>query len=137
MILRNSFRMGMITIGFGLVLLLGASARAQEIENTNWNDGPGAVPFAPPAPRQTANDFNSVAMNSDTEPAAVTIRNPVVTQAAVVYPLGPIEQWAMTFLLVCTALVALYALAASRRSKRHIGVSAGAIGGRDLRQTSV
>jgi hypothetical protein len=128
--LRNIFRAGTIVIGFGAVLLLGASARAQEIENTNWDDGPGAVPFAQLAPGQAGDDFNSVAMNSDAIVAAVTIIKPVVTRAAVLSQLSPVEEWAMAFLVVCTALVAPYALAESRRRSRHIDVRAGQIGGR-------
>jgi hypothetical protein len=128
--LRNIFRMGTIVIGFGVVLLLGASARAQEIENTNWDDGPGAVSFAQLAPDQAAGDFNSNAMNSDSGTAAVAITNPVVTQAAVFSQLSPVAEWAMAFLFACTALVTLYALAATRRRNRHIGVPSGQIRGR-------
>lgn len=129
--LQNIIRMETIVIGFGVVLLLGASARAQEIENTNWDDGPGAVSFAQLAPGRAAGDFNSKAMNSDSETAAVAITNPVVMQAAVLSQLSPVAEWAMAFLLACTALVTLYALAATRRRNRHIGVLSGQIRGRD------
>jgi len=122
--LRHIFRMGTIVIGFGVVSLLGASAHAQEIENTNWDDGPGAVSFAQPAPGRAANDFNAMAINSGAGTAVVTITNPVVTQTAILSQLSPVEEWAMAFLLVCIALVALYALAAMRRRYRHIDVPA-------------
>jgi hypothetical protein len=128
--LRNIFRMRTIVIAFGAVLLLGASARAQEIENTNWDDGPGAAPFAQPAPNRAADDFNSRAMNSHAVTAAVTTTNPVVTQAAVLSQLSPAE-WPMAISLICTALVALCALAETRRRNRHIDVRTGQIGGRD------
>jgi len=128
--LRNTFRMGTIVIGFGAVLLLGASARAQEIENTNWDDGPGAVSFAQLAPGRAADDFNSKAMNSDSGMAAAAITTPVVTQAAVFSQLSPVAERAMAFLFACAALVTLYALAATRRRNRHIGVPSGQIRGR-------
>ena len=128
--LRNIFRIEKIAIGCGLVLLLAASARAQEIENTNWDDGPGAVSFAQPAPARTAGDFNVTAMNSDAGAAAATITNPVVTQAAILSQSTPVEESAIVLLLACTALVAMYALAATRRRKRHIGVPPAQMGGR-------
>jgi len=126
---RNIFRMGTMLIGFAVVLLLGASARAQEIENTNWDDGPGAVPFAQLAPNRAVGDFNVMAKNSDAGAVAGTIASPVVTPAAVLSQSSPVEERAIVFLLVCTALVALYA--ATKRRKRHIGVPAGQIGGRE------
>ena len=123
------FRMGAIVIGFSAVLLLGASTRAQEIENTTWDDGPGAVPFAQPAPSPAADDFNSRTMNSQAV-AAVTTTNPVVTQATVLSQLSPAE-WPMAISLICTALVALCALAETRRRNPHMDVRTGHIGGRD------
>jgi hypothetical protein len=120
--LRNIFRMEKILVGFGATLLLGASVRAQEIENTNWDDGPGAVSFVQPAPGRPAGDFNVVAVNSHAGTAAVTMTNPVVTQAAVLSQSGPVDKRAIVLLLVCTALVALYALATTRRRRRPIGV---------------
>lgn len=127
---RNIFRMGTLLIGFGLMLLLGASARAQEIENTNWDDGPGAVPFAQLSPNRATGDPNAMTMNSEAAAAAIANHNPVVTQAGILSQSSPVDEWAIVFLLVCTTLVALYALAATKRRKQHIGVP-GPIGSRE------
>lgn len=118
--LRNIFRTQTILIGFGAALLLASSACAQEIENTDWNDGPGVVAFAQPVSDQTANDFNTTAISPDAVMPAAMMIQPVATQEGVFAKLSPVEEWATVFVLTCMALFALYALVEARHRNRKI-----------------
>jgi hypothetical protein len=108
-------RMRAIVIGFGAALLLASSARAQETENTNWDDRP-----APANATATSDDINS-------EVAKPATAKPGVAQQAVLSKSSPAPQWVTVPLLVCIALVALYALAKTRRRNRNINTRTGQI----------
>src|SRR6266700_8118341 len=58
--LQNIFRMHAMVIGFGAVLLLASSARAQEIENTNWDEASNSVATAQPAAAPNAIELNAM-----------------------------------------------------------------------------
>jgi hypothetical protein len=109
--LRNLFRIYVMVIGFGAALMLGSPTRAQELENTTWDDGPGVVPFAQQASIQAA----ATPINSDFVIPAATITEPVVIQAGVLSQSSPANEWVIGALLVFTALVVLYALTKTRR----------------------
>jgi hypothetical protein len=117
--LRNLLRMQVMLIGFGAALLLGGSARAQELENTNWDDGPGVVPFAQQAPAQGV----ATPINSDSVTPTAAVAKSVVTQAGDLSQLSPANEWVMGALLVCTALVAMRALMETRSRNRNIDES--------------
>jgi hypothetical protein len=108
-------RIRAIVIGFGVALLLASSARAQETENTNWQDSP-----APTNATATSNDINSEAA----KPAAA---KPGVVQQSDLSKSSPAPQWVTVPLLVCMALVALYTLAKTRRRNRNINTRTGQI----------
>jgi xanthine/uracil/vitamin C permease (AzgA family) len=119
-----------ILIGFGAALLLCGSVRAQELENTNWDDGPGAVPFVQQASAQVVTS----PINSDFAPPTATIAKSVVTQAGVLSQSSPVEEWVMGALLVCTALVVLYAMTETRRRTQHVDDGTGQINSGDALQ---
>lgn len=118
--LRNICRMQAMVMGFGAALLLAGSAHAQEIENANWNDGPGAVAFAQPVPEQRAKDFNTSAIQAGGVTSAAMMIQPVATQGSVFAKLRPVEEWAAVSILVCMGLFALYALTETRHRNRKI-----------------
>jgi hypothetical protein len=89
--LRNVFQMQVMVVGLGAALLLGGSVRAQELENTNWDDGPGVVPFAQQAPAQAV----ATPTNPDSVTPAATTTQSIVTQAGVLPQLGPANDWMM------------------------------------------
>ena len=47
---QNMIRAKLLVAGFGLALLFATSARAQEISNTQFADGPDVEPFTQPLP---------------------------------------------------------------------------------------
>jgi hypothetical protein len=127
--LRNLFRMYVMVIGFGAALMLGSPARAQELENTTWDDGPGVVPFAQQASAQAV----ATPINSDFVIPAAAITEPVVIQASVLSQSSPANEWVIGALLVCTALVVLYAMTETRRRNWYIDHGTGQINSRDMR----
>jgi hypothetical protein len=102
-----------IVIGLGAALLMTGAARAQEIENTNFDDGPNVTKFAQPQ----HSDF-VVAPATAATPAAATSTSatdvPVTTREAALSVLAPIEGWMIAFLLLCIALIATYAVSELR-----------------------
>ncbi len=119
---QNILRVTMIMIGIGAALLLTGSVQAQEIENTVWDDGPTVAPFAQPAPTLTANDLQPSSAKSlapEMSFAGVTT-SPLITEEASVSQWTPVEGWLFVSLLVCIALVALYALEEAKRANRNI-----------------
>jgi hypothetical protein len=117
--IQNIFRMQAIVIGFAAALLLASSTPAQEIENTNWDDGPNAVPFAQPAPAATPNDLNSAAADSHAASTAAVISEPIVNQEAAIAQRPPVEGGMIAFLLVCIAVAVLYGLVEAKRGNRN------------------
>jgi hypothetical protein len=108
--LENSLRLQAILIGFGAALLLANSAPAQEIENTQFDDGPIVAEFAQPSPAPAPKDIS---------PAVTTATLVVAEQAAV--PLGSsVEVWSTATVLFFIALVVLYALAEAKRANRNL-----------------
>ncbi len=119
---QNILRVTMIMIGIGAALLLTGSVQAQEIENTAWDDGPTVAPFAQPAPTLTANDLQPSSAKSlaPVMSFAGVPTSPLITEEASVSQWTPVEGCLFVSLLVCIALVALYALAEAKRANRNI-----------------
>jgi hypothetical protein len=111
--LHNFFRMQAIVVGFAAALLLASSTPAQEIENTNWDDGPNVAPLAQPAP--TVNDLNSAVTPAAVVSEPVANRESIFAQGNVV--LGPI----IAFLFVCIPLGVFYGLAQVKRANGNLG----------------
>jgi TRAP-type C4-dicarboxylate transport system permease small subunit len=109
-------RMRAIVIGFGAALLLVGFARAQETENTDWDHG-----TAPADAISTSSAINSGAARPATKPG--------LTQEAVLPQSSSAQEWITASLLVCIALVVLYALAKTRHRNRNIDTRTGQISG--------
>jgi len=108
---RNRIQLQALLIGFGAALLLASSTFAQEIENTRWDDGPGAVPVS----QSTAVDDSNTAsaVSNDIVPAAVI--TPSANQEASAFSL---EQWVVpgVGLMISICFIAVYALTRTKRS---------------------
>ncbi len=118
--LQNILRMQALVIGFAGLLLLASSARAQEIVNTSFDDGPNVAPSAQPSPAPAANDLNSEAGEPQAFVPAAMLSGPVVLRGAAIVRWNLIKGWLMVGMLVCIALVALYALSEAKRANRNL-----------------
>jgi hypothetical protein len=98
-------------IGFGAALLLASAARAQEFDNTRWDDGPNVVPFAQAAPAGPAKDFNAAAADSQAQGLAAVTTTPIEANKTSVSHRPPVEGQVIALLLITIALVAPYAVA--------------------------
>ncbi|MGB7848464.1 MAG: hypothetical protein WBL63_22820 [Candidatus Acidiferrum sp.] len=135
-----------IAIGFGAALLFANSAPAQEIANTQFDDGP-FMAYAQPAP---ASDLSPVVAAQGTEnsqfvdgpvvaefpqpiaplvprvlSSAATIVTPNVAQEAALSMRTSTEDWMISALFVCIAWIALYALSEAKRANRNLEARTG------------
>jgi hypothetical protein len=113
--LQNIFRMQVMVVGFGAALLLASSARAQEIENTNWADSSSTVSAAQEAPAPTAGQLDSLGADSQAPSPAAAASKTLVAQETFITHTTLVEGWVIASLLACIALVGLYA----REDRKH------------------
>jgi hypothetical protein len=118
--LQNIFRMQAVVIGFAGLLLLASTARAQDIANTSFDDGPNVAPFSQPSPAPTTNDLNSEAGEPQAFVPAALLSGPVVLRGAGIVRWNLIKGWLIVGMLVCIAIVALYALSEAKRANRNL-----------------
>jgi hypothetical protein len=104
----KTFRAQAMVIGFGVALLLASAARAQEFDNTRWDDGPNVVPFAQLAPAAPAKDLNAAAADSQAQSLAAT--TPIESNQTSVSRRPPVEGQVIALLFIAIALMALYAV---------------------------
>src|SRR5271166_495280 len=123
--LQNMIRMEAMVLGFAGVLLLASSARAQEIVNTSFDDGPNVAPLAQPAPAPVSSDLNSAAAEPQIVVSAAMISEPIVARGAGISAWTLIEGWLIVSLLVCIAMGVLYALSEAKRANRNLAVRLG------------
>jgi len=118
---QNMIRTQLVLAGLGAVLLFASSASAQEIENTTFSDGPNVVALAQPTPAQptlapSPEQVNSTAIQSeDTNNISVADSLAGGDSLAVDPTAGA---WLTTSLLICMAVIAVYALAEAKRDER-------------------
>lgn len=122
--LQHIIRQGLVIAGFSAVFALyPASTRAQEITNTEFNDGPNVTTMAQPsAPQQVAD------ASTATLPSAQAIRaNESIgasgrsEQASLVQVPAPSDSWVTTSLILGFGLISIYALAEAKRANRTRG----------------
>ncbi len=123
--LQNIFRMNMMVIGFGAALLLASSARAQEIENTNWDEASNSVATAQPAAAPNAIELNANAADSQAMSSAAGVSKTLVAQETFITHTTLVEGWMIASLLVCMALVGLYAREETKSRKMNSGARSG------------
>ncbi|HKN26105.1 MAG TPA: hypothetical protein VJX72_14750 [Candidatus Acidoferrum sp.] len=119
--IQNILRTQAIVIGFGAALLLSSPAPAQEIVNTQFDDGPYVTTFAQPSPTVTTDvaPASTVADASTVSPA-IAIPTPVVTDEAVVSLENSAAYGLITSALFGLALLAVFAVGEFRRANRNL-----------------
>src|ERR1700756_3360389 len=117
--LQSIIRQGLVIAGFSVVFVMWpAAVRAQEITNTEFNDGPNVTTTAQPsAPQQVAD------ASTATLPSAQAIRaNESIgatgrsEQASLVQVPAPSDSWVTNSLVLGFGLISLYALAEAKRA---------------------
>jgi hypothetical protein len=120
--IQNILRTSLVVMGFAAAFLLAGGARAQEIDNTIWEDSPNVERFPQPAPSAVANDLNAVA-TVQTDTAAV-IAQPGVTRQAVISGGVATEGWVIGMSIMLMAPLAVVLLAKVRRAKQSVNARA-------------
>lgn len=121
--IQNILRTQVAVIGFAAAFLLAGGARAQEIDNTVWEDSSNVERFPQPAPAAVANNGNTVMANSVETDTAVAAQSSVVREA-VVSGGSAREGWLIAMSIMLMAPVAVLLLAKMRRAKKNIHVRA-------------
>ena len=120
--IQNILRTNLVVMGFAAAFLLAGGARAQEIDNTIWEDSPNVERFPQPAPSAVANDLNAVA-TVQTDKATV-IAPPGVTRQAVISGGVAAEGWVIGMSIMFMAPLAVVLLAKVRRAKQSVNARA-------------
>jgi hypothetical protein len=120
--LQNILRTQVAVIGFAAAFLLAGGARAQEIDNTIWEDSPNVERFPQPAPAAAANVLSALpTVQAD---AAAVIAQPSVTSEAVVSSGTAREGWVIGMSIMFMAPLAVVLLAKLRRAKQSVNARA-------------
>jgi cytochrome c-type biogenesis protein CcmH/NrfG len=118
--LQLFLRLVAIALVSGTALLLTGSVQAQEIDNTVWDDGPTVAVFAQPVPSLADNELQPAVTESTAVSFAAMTTVPLPMKESSASQWTPVEGWLFASLLVCIALVALYALAEAKRANRSL-----------------
>lgn len=121
---RNILRMQAMVIGFGAALLLASSAPAQEIVNTEFNDGPNVATFDQPTTKNIEPGTSQDSKMAETSPATV-VSTPVVSSGEMVSLEHSAERWLIAATFFGLAMLAVFAAAEVRRANRKIGARTG------------
>jgi hypothetical protein len=120
--IQNILRTHVAVIGFAAAFLLAGGARAQEIDNTIWEDSPNVERFPQPAPAAVANDLNALATVQTA--AAAVIAQPSVTNEAIVSGGAAREGWVIGMSIMLMAPLAVVLLAKVRCAKQSVNARA-------------
>ena len=121
---QNIFRMQIALVAVGTALLFAGAARAQEIDNVRFDEGPNSVPFSQKADATKANSTNSVTNRSTDRPASNGAANPApnaivsqdaVVQSEVVSQPPTVELWMSIAAFLTVAMGLLYVSSEKRR----------------------
>jgi hypothetical protein len=118
--IQNILRTRVAVIGFAAAFLLAGGARAQEIDNTVWEDSPNVERFPQPAPAAVANNGNTVMANSVQTDTATVVAQSSVVREAVVSGGTAREGWLIGMSIALMAPLAVLVLAKMRRAKQNI-----------------
>ena len=110
--LQTILRLQLLATGLVAALLLAGQAKAQEITNSEFDDGPYVVPFDQAASvSDTAVQASTPVM---TEPQALqamaAIAAPAIQDEARMIQVSVLERWVTAVLLVVASLLALFIL---------------------------
>jgi cytochrome c-type biogenesis protein CcmH/NrfG len=118
--IQNILRTQVAVIGFAAAFLLAGGARAQEIDNTVWEDSSNVERFPQPAPAAAANNVTTVATNSVQTDAATVIAQPILVREVVGSGWTAREGWLIGISIMLMAPLAVLLLAKVRRAKQNI-----------------
>lgn len=111
---RIVFRRHLFLVGLGATLLLAGSAKAQEITNTQFDDGPYAVPFSQPLSDPDSSDSAPPAIPVLTETKALQAMalsdRPSIPDQPDAAHATVIERWITAILLVTIGIVVFFIL---------------------------
>jgi hypothetical protein len=118
--IQNILRTQVAVIGFAAAFLLAGGARAQEIDNTVWEDSSNVEMFPQPAPAAVANNLNTVMANSVPTDTATVVTQSSVVQEAVISGGTAREGWLIGMSIMLMAPLAVLVLVKARRGKQNI-----------------
>jgi hypothetical protein len=106
---QNVLRTPLLAFGLGAALLLVGSAKAQEIVNAEFEDGPYVVPFSQPVYLEATPAATPVMTESQAIQAMGVISSPAIPDADRMQ--APVlERWLVALLLVVAGLLAMFIL---------------------------
>ena len=123
--LRDFFRLNVIVIGIAAVLIFPRGVTGQEIENTQWNDGPNVAASQQASTPDTTNNPGSAAPQAMTMSPGASNAESVVLDEATVTPWAPVRPWMFASLFLCIAGVAIFALVNAKHSNHKLDARVG------------
>ena len=111
---HKALRHHLILVAVGATLLLAGSANAQEITNTQFDDGAYVVPFSQPLSDPVSADATPPAMpvlsESEALQAMALIGRPVIPDQTVLVQAAVVERWIKAILVVAIGIVVFFIL---------------------------
>jgi len=124
---NTTIRKGFVLVGFAAFALLPAT-KAQEITNTEFNDGPNVTAIAQPAPSQQSNSHITFALPPATAmQASQSVAEFAAPQQASVMRVPEVstDTWISVTLFAAVGLISVYALALAKRANRTLNSTRG------------
>jgi hypothetical protein len=106
---QNILRTPLLAFSLGAALLLAGYAKAQEIVNTEFEDGPYVVPFSQPVYLEATPASTPVMVESQAIQAMGVISGPAIPDANRIQS-SVLERWLAALLLVVAGLLAMFIL---------------------------
>ena len=101
----------LLAAGLGTLLLLASSAKAQEITNTEFDDGPYVVPFSQPLSDPVYTDTEPASMPALTESQALQamalVGRPAIPEQMSLVQSAVVVRWITAVLLVAVGILAM------------------------------
>ena len=124
--LHTFFRINVIVVGIAAALLFPRVVSAQEIENTQWNDGPNVAAFQPATPSDTTNNLGSTTPQTLTmNPATSLSAESVVPDEATVTSWAPVRPWMIASFFLCIAAVVFVVIVDPKNKNRKLDARVG------------
>jgi len=125
---QTILRMLWLATGFAAVLSLTGTAQAQEITNSEFDDGQYVVPFAQPVSAQDTSAPASTPVMSERQAfqAAAVISAPSISERANLMGIAVLERWVTAVFLVVASVLGLFivvelsVLVALKRAQRSL-----------------
>jgi hypothetical protein len=112
MTFQKMLRTQLIVAGFGAALVLASSAKAQEITNTEFSDGPYVAAFAQPVVAHATPASTPVMTEPQAMEAIAAITAPVFADEETLVAASSVERWIVVgLLLVAFIVIGFYCLA--------------------------